>query len=191
MGLRGRHFPRKFKSSNLPQATGQSLRPTCLHVGAASPGEEHIPPHQQIVGGVKVTRTEAAGYQTKLLELNNSESGVGPVTKVLPYRITIRPPSGMLPHPRHPCRSAPAPQTSLSECSRTPDTFVDSIRGIRPGGFDPGDFDQSPPPWRFDPGDSIRGIRPGGFDPGDSIRGIRPGASAEGDGNTATRTLTP
>ena len=76
MGLRGRHFPRQFKSSNLPQATGQSLRPTCLHVGAASPGEEHIPPHQQTVGGVKVTRTPAA-------ELNNSESGVGLVTKVL------------------------------------------------------------------------------------------------------------
>ena len=34
---------------------------------------------------------------------------------------------GMLPHPRHHCRSAPAPQTTLSECSRTPDILVRSF----------------------------------------------------------------
>ena len=33
----------------------------------------------------------------------------------------------MLPHPRHPCRSAPAPPTTLSECSRTPDILVRSL----------------------------------------------------------------
>ena len=32
--------------------------------------------------------------------------------------------AGMLPHPRHPCRSAPAPPTPLSKCSQTPDPLL-------------------------------------------------------------------
>ena len=94
---------------------------------------------------------------------------------------------------------APAPQTSLSECSRTPDILVgvlphprhlcrfdprDSTRGFRPGRFRSEPTPLAIRSGRFDPRDSTRGFRSGRFDQRDSTRGLRRGRRKHRDKNT-------